>query len=150
MYDQDAQKTTLYYFDDAGKTLAYNTDFGMIANLEFLGDDKVIVCTGRQFYLYQISGQALITYTQFPGNAIGDHPITPNAMGDGFVVTSVADPQTQSGYRVQAYSGAGVLLRESIVPGAPVSQGARMTIFQGIDEFMLQIPQESVILKMDK
>lgn len=150
MYDQETQKTMLYYFDDAGNTLAYNNDFGMIANLEFLGDDKVVVCTGRQFYLYRIAGQVLVNYAQYPGNAIGKRPITPTAAGDGFVVTSVADPVAGSGYRVQAYDAEGKLVRETVLPGVPTAQAARLTVFRSADEFSLQTPQEAVMLKIDR
>ncbi len=148
--DQDRMKTTIYYFDDSGNTLAQNTDFGMMANLEFLGDEKVIVCTGRQFYLYQIVGQALISYAQFPGNAIGQHPVTVYPSGDGFVVTSVENPVAQSGYRVRAYNENGVLTREMTFTGVPTFQAARLVVFQAADVFSLRLPQESVILKLEK
>lgn len=146
--DEKSRKTNIYCLDAAGTTLGQNSDFGMIDRLAFAGDDKMVVCTGRQFYLYKNNGQTAYAVAQLPGYAIGQAPISASPDGQHILVVSTDSPDTQNGFRVLAYDQNAVLTHDAFFEGEATDDLGKLVRFENQETLRLALPNALFTLKM--
>ncbi len=147
LFNPDNVRGSIQYYDARGKLLFTDNLHSGISGIEFLSGDKVVVATGRLWYLYSMSGYKLLASGALKGNTVGQYPITAHPSRDVFTVVSVAGPKT--GLRLQAFNGTtGALLAESVFPGEPYWQPYRLAEIAADGTIQLTTPLEVLTLRL--
>lgn len=146
--DEKGRRTNIYCLDALGTTLGQNSDFNMIDCLAFAGDDKMVVSTGRQFYLYKNNGKTAYAVAQLPGYTIGQFPISASPDGQQILVVSTDNPDAQNGFRVLAYDQNAMLTHDALFEGEATDDLGRLVKFESQETLRLNLPSTSFTLKM--
>lgn len=150
LYDEKSLRTQIRCYSSSGQLAGENADFNLVSSINFLDGDKVIICTGRQIYIYPSSFQSLLSQIRLPGNVIGEFSIGVSPSGSKFSVVSIADPDTQGGYRIQTFDTGGSLINEITLSKQPVWQPYHFVKFHSEDEFSVTVGYESLRLKINQ
>jgi hypothetical protein len=146
MYDPQTRIAKILYFGGSGKLLFTDNEKQGASGIEFLRDDKVVICTATNWYLYSIAqGFKLLLSGLLPGEPAGYFPISAHPSKNIFTILT----EYKNGFRLQAFnSSTGELIGENIIKAEPLSTTSRITEISSDGTVQLLTKDEVISLKI--
>lgn len=149
----NGSKTSVLLYNSTGAMIMEESSFGAVSAVEMLPDNKVVICTGSAWHLYNLKGTAKekVASGVLKGNTVGDYPVTSHPSGYFFTILSVGNPESTSSYCLQAFdSNKGSLIAQSIFEGKPSWQPFRLTQVSESGDVELKLDSEMIRLKIQE
>lgn len=140
--------TTVLSMDKNGQTIGEVGGLSRVSHINYAGGDNLIIGTGRIVYFYEKNGKQVKNTVLLAGNPIGMHPFTVSPDGNSVLITSIKDPETSSGFRLQRYELNGTLTHEATFDGEAFGDSPRLSTFESQETLKFMLPHSSFTLKM--
>jgi hypothetical protein len=146
MYDPQTRIAKILYFDGSGKLLFTDNEKQGASGIEFLRDDKVVICTATNWYLYSTAqGFKLLLSGLLPGEPVGYFPISAHPSKNIFTILT----EYKNGFRLQAFNSlTGELIGENLIKAEPLSTTSRITEISSDGTVQLLTKGEVISLKI--
>jgi hypothetical protein len=146
MYDPQKLIAKILYFDGSGKLLFTDNEKQGASGIEFLRDDKVIICTATNWYLYSISqGFKLLLSGLLPAEPVGYFPISAHPSKNIFTILT----EYKNGFRLLAFNSiTGEVIGENVIKAEPLSTTSRLTEISSDGTVQLLTKGEVITLKI--
>jgi hypothetical protein len=146
LYTSHVNRSRIQFYDASGKLLF--THHGSTTGLEFLSSNKVVICNGNVWAVYDLSaGFKQLLTGSLPGTTIGRYPVVAHPSKDIFFVLTVNG--TGKGISLQGYdAGTGAMLAQSGFEGKGYWQPYRLVEVVRDGNLQLRTETEVITLRM--
>lgn len=150
LYDPEKIQSQIYYFDQRGNILYVDNEKVAVSGIGFLSNNNVVITSDNYFYLYNLkNGYQLVHSGILTGPTIGEYPITAHHEKNYFVMVTLANPATNSGYMLSVYdSDNGSLIASRAFEGEPKWQTNRLAKIDQEGSIELLIDHQIVKLRL--